>query len=178
MNLSLDTEKPRIEKLKQEHNLSNFDCGIDPINHFLQRFAWQNQKSDSSQTYIALIGDVVIGYYTLTVGEVSYGDAPERLKKGLARYPIPVIILARLAINRNFQGQRLGQGLLVDAMRRTLQVSDIAGIRAIVVHAKDDKAQALYQHFGFEPFIDESLILYRLLKDIRFMLASASGLSK
>jgi GNAT superfamily N-acetyltransferase len=163
-------EKPRIEKLRADHQTDVFDCGNEALNSYLTRFAWQNQRADSSQTYLALMGERVVGYYTLTVGEVSYGDAPERLAKGLSRYPVPVMILARLAVERNFQGQRLGQGLLLDAMRRTLQAAEVAGIRAILVHAKDDRARAFYEHFGFEAFPADSLTLYRLLRDIRLMI--------
>jgi GNAT superfamily N-acetyltransferase len=159
-----------MEKLRAEHQIDLFDCGTQALNRYLQRFAWQNQRADSSQTYVALIGEQIVGYYTLTVGEVSYGDAPERLAKGLPRYPVPIMIIARLAVERTFQGQRLGQGLLLDAMRRTLQVAEIAGIRAILVHAKDERAKAFYEHFGFESFPVNSLTLYRLLKDIRLML--------
>lgn len=170
MSSSSEREKPHIEKLRADHQTDVFDCGTEALNRYLTRFAWQNQRADSSQTYLALIGERVVGYYTLTVGEVRYADAPERLAKGLPRYPVPVMILARLAVERNFQGQRLGQGLFVDALRRTLQAAEVAGIRAILVHAKDDRARAFYEHFGFEPFPADSLILYRLLKDIRLML--------
>ena len=174
MNLPSFPEKPRIEKLRADHQTENFDCGNKALNHYLIRFARQNQRADSSQTYLALIGERVVGYYTLTVGEVRYGDAPERLAKGLPRYPIPVIILARLAVDRDFQGQRLGQGLLLDTMRRTLQAAKVAGIRAILVHAKDDLAREFYEHFGFEAFSPDSLTLYRLLKDIRLMLGESN----
>jgi predicted N-acetyltransferase YhbS len=165
-----DREKPCIEKLRADHQTDTFDCGTKALNRYLTRFAWQNQRADSSQTYLALIGEQVVGYYTLTVGEVRYAVAPERLAKGLPRYPVPVMILARLAVERSFQGQRLGQGLLLDALRRTLQAAEVAGIRAVLVHAKDDSARAFYENFGFEPFPADSLILYRLLKDIRLML--------
>lgn len=164
--------KPHIEKLGAEHELSHFDCGSEPLNRFLTAYAITNQKSGSSQTYVALIGSAVVGYYSLTVGQVLYDDAPKRLAKGLPRHPVPTILLARLAIHKDFHGQKLGSGLLLDAIRRTLQASDIAGIRALLVHAKDENAKAFYEHFGFEAFTGEPLTLYRLLKDIRLMLES------
>jgi GNAT superfamily N-acetyltransferase len=166
--------KPRIEKLRTDHALTGFDRGSQALNTFLERYALANQKAGSSQTYVALIAERIVGYYTLTVGDVAYGDAPERLGKGLARHPIPVMIVARLAIAQGAQGQVLGPGLLRDAMRRTLQVADIAGIRALLVHAKDENAKAFYEHFGFSPFADEPRTLFRLLKDIRHMVASVS----
>ena len=166
-----DAVKPRVEKLRADHAVAGFDCGSAPLNAFLERYALANQKAGSSQTYVALVGEQIVGYYTLTVGDVTYGDAPERLAKGLPRHPVPVMIVARLAIARASQGQGLGPGLLLDAMRRTLQAADIAGIRAILVHAKDDNARAFYEHFGFSSFADEPRTLYRLLKDIRPMLS-------
>lgn len=164
--------QPRIEKLAAGHDLAGFDCGSEGLNRFLTRFALVNQKAGSSQTYLALVGSEVVGYYSLTVGNVLYDDAPKRLAKGLPRHPVPVILLARLAIHKDWQRQRLGQGLMLDALRRTLQAADIAGVRALLVHAKDDKAKAFYEHFGFEPFTAEPLTLYRLLKDIRLMVES------
>lgn len=108
-----------------------------------------------------------MGYYTLVVGQVEYADAPERLKKGLARNPVPIMLLARLAIAIAWQGKGLGAGLLKDAMLRTLQAADIAGIRAFAVHAKDDQARAFYEHFGFSQLPSDPYHLFRLLKDIR-----------
>lgn len=163
------TVKPTIEKLGATHDLSGFDCGVEPLNRFLINFAATNQKTGSSQTYVALVGSAVVGYYSLTVGQVLFDDAPKRLAKGLPHHPVPTILLARLAIHKDFQGQKLGHGLLLDAIRRTLQAADIAGVRALLVHAKDDKAKAFYEHFGFEPFTDAPLTLYRLLKDVRCM---------
>jgi GNAT superfamily N-acetyltransferase len=162
--------QPRIEKLAAGHDLTGFDCGADGLNRFLKQFALVNQKAGSSQTYLALVGSEVVGYYSLTAGNVLYDDAPKRLTKGLPRHPVPVILLARLAIHKDWQRQRLGQGLLLDALRRTLQAADIAGVRALLVRAKDDTAKAFYEHFGFEPYTTESPTLYRLLKDVRSML--------
>lgn len=161
--------KPRIEKLRADHVVSGFDCGVPALTRFLHAFALTNQRSDSAQTYVAMIDDNVVGYYSLTVGDVLFDDAPERLAKGLPRHPVPVLILARLAIDRRHQGRRLGEGLLRDALRRTLTAADIAGIRGVVVHAKDDIARAFYERFGFVSFPGQPLILYRLLKDIRLV---------
>ena len=107
------------------------------------------------------------GFYTLVVGEVAIEDAPERLKKGLARHPIPLMLLARMGVSARFQGQGVGKGLLKDAMLRTLAAADIAGIRAFAVHAKDDKARAFYEHFDFIPSPSDPLHLFVLVKDLR-----------
>jgi len=148
-------------------NSDEFDCGRDALNRFLARYAFQNQQASASQTYIALANETVAGYYTLVVGQVEYDAAPPRLTKGLARRPVPIMLLARLAVATSWQGKGLGSGLLKDAMQRTLQAADIAGIRAFAVHAKDDEARAFYEHFGFSPLPSDPYHLFRLLKDIR-----------
>jgi predicted N-acetyltransferase YhbS len=152
----------RIEKLRRSHAVENFDCGRDVLNRFLIRFALTNQQAQASQSYVALAGDEVV-----VVGEVRYDDAPERLIKGLARHPIPVMVLARLAVATSHQGQSIGAGLLRDAVLRTLQAADIAGIRALVVHAKDDGARRFYEHFDFAPSPTDPLHLFVLVKDLR-----------
>lgn len=157
----------RIEKLQRSHAIDEFDCGRDALNRFLARYALQNQQAGASQTYIGLADKAVAGYYTLVVGQVEYVAAPERLTKGLARHPVPIMLLARLAVATSWQGKGLGAGLLKDAMQRTLQAADIAGIRAFAVHAKDDEARAFYEHFGFSPLPSDPYHLFRLLKDIR-----------
>lgn len=157
----------RIEKLIRLHVVDNFDCGQEALNRFLIRFAMPNQLANASQTYVALSEETVVGYYSLAVGEVGYDDAPERLKKGLARHPIPLMLLARLATDHRWQGRGIGAGLLKDAMRRTLQAADIAGIRAFAVHAKDDSARSFYLHFDFIPSPTDPMHLFVLLKDLR-----------
>lgn len=157
----------RIEKLSRQHAVEDFDCGQEALNRFLIRFALPNQLANASQTYVGLSGDVVIGFYTLVVGEVAYEEAPERLTKGLARHPVPIVLLARLASDRRWQGRGIGAGLLKDAMHRTMQAADIAGIRAFAVHAKDDTARSFYLHFDFIPSPTDPLHLFMLLKDLR-----------
>lgn len=127
------------------------------------------QRANISQTYVAGVDTTIVGYHTLVVGDVAYEDAPERLAKGLPRHPVPVILLARLAVDQIWQGKGLGAALVSDAMRRTLQVADIVGVRALLVHAKDEEAKSFYAYLGFEPFPGEPLTLYRLLKDLRAM---------
>ena len=161
-----------IEKLHRSHAVDEFDCGREALNRFLARYALQNQQAGASQTYVALAAGTVTGYYTLVVGQVEYDAAPERLTKGVARHPVPIMLLARLAIAKPWQGQGLGAGLLKDAMQRTLRAADIAGIRAFAVHAKDDEAKAFYEHFGFSPLPSDPYHLFRLLKDIRTSVSS------
>lgn len=159
--------KPRIEKLGARHDVSSFDCGSEPLNRFLRVYAVNSQAAGSAQTYVSVAGGDVTGYYSLTVGDMNFGDAPERLKKGMPRHRVPVVILGRLAVDIRWQGHKVGQGLLLDALERSGQVADVAGVRGVLVRAKDDRARDFYAHFGFEPTIEDPLVLWRLLKDIR-----------
>jgi GNAT superfamily N-acetyltransferase len=164
------TSALRIEKLQRNHAIELFDCGQEALNRFLIRYAWQNQQAGSSQTYVALDGSKVVGCFTLVVGQVEFAAAPDRMKKGLARHPVPIMLLARLAIATAWQGKGLGSGLLKDAMVRTLRAADIAGIRVFVVHAKDDEAKAFYERFDFLPSPSDPYHLFRLVKDLRSLL--------
>lgn len=162
----------KIEKLNRQHAMEDFDCGEEALNRFLVRFAVQNQQANASQTYVGLADDTVIGFYTLVVGEVSFDDAPERLKKGLARHPVPLMILARLAVSINWQGQGAGAGLLKDAMLRTAQAADIGGIRALATHAKNDNVRTFYERFGLIASPADPLHLFVLIKDIQKILTN------
>jgi GNAT superfamily N-acetyltransferase len=160
-----------VEKLNAAHELDAFDCGKEPLNRFPQRFAFSNQKAGSAQTYVACRGERrVVGYYSLAVGAVEPGDAPGRVSKGLARHPIPIMLLARLAVDRTEQRRGLGKALLKDALLRTAQAADIAGIRALLVHAKDDGARAWYEGFDFEPGPTDPYQLFLLMKDLRALI--------
>lgn len=164
------TEKPVIEKLRRDHAVEGFDCGKGPLNRFLHRFALLGQQSRASQTYVAVQGAELLGYYTLVFGEVVFADAPERLRKGVAQHPVPLMVLARLAVANPAKGRGIGSGLLRDAMLRTLQAADIAGLRALAVHAKDDDARAFYRHFDFIESPTDPMHLFVLLKDLQAQL--------
>lgn len=157
----------RVEKLTRGHAVDAFDCGQEALNRFLVRYALANQQANASQTYVGLADDMVIGFHTLVVGEVAHADAPERLSKGLARHPVPVMLLARLAVSSRWQGRGVGAGLLRDAVIRTIRAADIAGIRALVVHAKDDEARNFYRRFDFQDSPTDPLHLFALMKDLR-----------
>jgi len=156
-----------VEKLRRDHPVEGFDCGHDHLNRYLLRYAWQNQQAGGSQTYVGIVDDTVVGFYTLAVGQVTQEEAPSRLTKGLARHPVPIMLLARLGVDRRWQGQGIGKALLRDAMQRTLQAADIAGIRAFAVHAKDENARRFYEHFDFIPSPVDPMHLFVLLKDVR-----------
>ncbi|MEQ1793796.1 MAG: GNAT family N-acetyltransferase [Nitrospira sp.] len=156
----------RIEKLHPHHAVDAFDCGRDALNRFLQKYALQNQLSGGAHTYVGLADDTVIGYYALAVGSVEHEQAPVRVKKGLAHHAIPIMLLARLAVDLRWQKLGVGAALLKDATLRTLQAAEIAGIRALVVHAKDEGARQFYERFDFRPSPTDPLHLFMLLKDL------------
>ena len=157
-----------LRKIADSDDVASFDCGNPALNQFLQRFALVNQKANSAQTYVCCEQDTgtVAGFYSLAVGSVEPSAAAGRVIKGLARHPVPVMILARLAIDRKHQSAGLGRALLKDALLRTVQAADIAGIRAVLVHAKDDAARNWYLNWGFEPSPTDPYHLFLLVKDL------------
>lgn len=153
--------------LQKFHSVDNFDCGDDSLNDYLKRFAIINNQNGSSRTYVTTKGNRVAGYYTLTPGSVNKADVPHRIGKGLANYPVPVIVLARLAVDKAEKGAGIGKGLLRDALLRIISAADIIGGRAVLVHAKDKHAKSFYEYFGFEVSPIDKFHLYLLLKDIK-----------
>lgn len=163
-----------VRKLAATDRVEAFDCGQPALNQFLQRYALVNQKANSAQTWACCRDDVVVGFYSLAVGSVDRGTAPSRVVKGLARHPVPVMILARLAVDSAHQRKGLGRALLRDALLRTAQAADIAGIRCLLVHAKDDSARQWYENWEFEPSPTDAYHLFLLLKDLQTLIGSAS----
>lgn len=152
--------------LIKDHDRDSFDCGVPALNDYLKKYALQNQKKHAPRTYVATRGNRIVGYYSLAYGSVSLEEAPQSVKSGLPRHPIPVILLARLAVDSTEQGHGLGAALLKDALLRTIQAAEIAGLRAMLVHAKDDAAKRFYEKFGFEPSPIDAYHLFLRLSDI------------
>ena len=138
------------EKLTPEHDVSQFDSGESALNDWLRRRALANEQSGASRTYVICTGKRVIGYYALANGAVAHSTATGKARRNMPE-PIPVMVLGRLAIDQSFQGRGLGVALLRDAVLRTLQAADIAGIRAILVHAISEDAKKFYERCGFTP---------------------------
>lgn len=151
--MSLSPPRP----LAISHDVSTFDCNRPQLDIWLKQRALKNEEAGASRTYVVCEGMRVVGYYSLATGAVRAMDAPGKIKRNMPD-PIPVMLIGRLAVDRNFQGQGVGQDLLQDAIRRTLNAADIAGIRAILVHALDSGAVAYYRRNGFiespiDPFV-------------------------
>lgn len=164
-------QKPPLsnaEPISESHDVSRFDCGgHEPLNDWLKRFALTNQKNESARTYVVHRNRLVVGYYSISAGSVSVEEAPARIAKGLVWHPIPVILLARLAVDKDEKGTGLGKALLKDALLRIAQAADIVGARAVLVHAIDEPAKKFYLHFDFEPSPIHELQLMLLMKDLR-----------
>lgn len=153
--------------LEEFHSVDGFDCDVEALNTYLKKFALANNKNSSAKTYVATRDNQVVGYYTIAAGSVAQEEAPERIRKGLAKHPIPVILLARLAVDKAEQSTGIGKGLLKDSLLKIVGAADIIGARAVAVHAKDTRAQSFYEHFGFESSPIDPFHLYLLLKDIK-----------
>lgn len=163
----------RPKPLTAQHDLVGFDCGKPALNDWLVRHAMQAQSSGSARTFVYTQREQVVGYFSLTVGQIDVLDTPARIRKGMGQYPLPVVILARLAVSNQHQGLGIGTGLLRDAIVRTLLIAEQAGIRALLTHPIDEQAEQFYQRFGFEPspLLDRRLYVL-LLKDARRLLGA------
>jgi GNAT superfamily N-acetyltransferase len=131
------------EPLNPEHKIDFFDCGETSLNNWLKERAIKSESTGAARTYVVCADNRVVGYYCLSTGSVMRDQAPGKIKQNMPD-PIPVIIVGRLAVDRNHQGQGLGKALIKDAVLRSLQASVIAGIRAILVHALNEKAKQFY----------------------------------
>jgi GNAT superfamily N-acetyltransferase len=157
--------------LTLHHDLSAFSSGEPELDEWLVRRALTNQASGASRTYVVTLENRVIAYYALANGSILAAGAPGRVKRNMPD-PIPVMILGRLAVDQTWQGKGLGMALLRDAVLRTLQAAEIAGIRAILVHALHERAASFYRHAGFIPSPMDDYILMLTLKDARAALGS------
>lgn len=138
------------EPLAAAHLLADFECGEASLDEWIKRRAWGNQQSGASRTFVVADNDGrVWGYYAMAAGAVSHQTATGSVRRNMPD-PIPVMVLARLAVDRRAQGTRLGAALLQDAVNRAVAVSHNAGVRALLVHSLDDRAKRFYEHYGFQ----------------------------
>ena len=154
--------------MELSQDCSAFDCGEAELNDWLRRHALSSGKNGGARTFVAVDpANRVIAYYAIAAQSVVAGTAPVRLRKGLPRHPIPVLLIARLAVDQNFKGMGLGAGLLKNALLRCLNASCEVGVRAVIVDAKNEAAQRFYEHYDFEVFPENPKRLYLLIKDLR-----------
>jgi GNAT superfamily N-acetyltransferase len=161
------------EKLSPDHDLSQFQCGEPALDDWLRKRALQNEESGASRTYVVCVGRRVVAYYALAAGAVAHVDAPGRVRRNMPD-PVPVMVIGRLAIDQSIQGQGIGPALLRDAILRTLQAAEIAGIRAILVHAISERAKHFYEKWGFISSPVEPLTLMITVAEARKAVAEKS----
>ena len=159
----------KIEKISAKHNREEFDCEEESLNDFLKRFARQNDEKGFGRTYVAILPNetTIYGYYTILSGAVRFDNMPEKLP----RYPVPVIHIGRLAIDKTAKGQGLGKALLYDALKKAENLAEQLGVFAIEVYALTPQAKRFYLKFGFKQLLDDDLHLYITLKTVRKILA-------
>lgn len=158
------------EPLGSSHELGSFDCGVASLNNYLVKRALDDQRAGKSRTYVLTNRASVVGYFSLAAGAVAPPQAASRLAKGQGNQPIPVVLLARLAVDSKWQGRRFGEALLVEALARSAAAAEVIGARAVLVHAIDERARSFYLKYGFEPLPTGDLHLVMLMKDIHKML--------
>ena len=161
----------KIESLNQEHLIAEFDCGDEQKNKFLKQFALQNSKGGLGRTYVAVIPNEenrVYGYYTISSSAVKFENLPPA--KHLPRYPLPAILIGKLAIDKTAQKQGLGTALLFNALKRATTVAEEIGVFLIEIKAVNERAKNLYQKIGFLEMLDEPMKLYLGIKKVRQLL--------
>ncbi len=150
--------------LDKSFDRENFDCGYLALNNFLKTKARQNQQTGFNRTFVVIKSDdvkkMVLGYYSLSMGEINLMSLPENLLKKLPKHPVPVVRMGRLAVDKSQQGQGIGHLLLVDALKRIIVAASSVGVYAVVVDAKNEDAKRFYLKYGFVQLVDESMSLF------------------
>jgi GNAT superfamily N-acetyltransferase len=156
--------------LTADHDLELFDCGTPFLNDWLKQRALKNEMNGASRSYVVCDGNTVVGYYCLSTGHAFRDQVPKSLQRNMPD-PIPLVILGRLAVDGEYQGRKIGSALLQDAVLRVLNVADIAGVKAILVHAISDEAKNFYLSRGFLESPIKPMTLYFKLNPVRQLLA-------
>jgi GNAT superfamily N-acetyltransferase len=163
------------EPLAAHHRIDDFDSGEPSLDDWLKRRAAMNQVSGASRTFVVCEGKTAVGYYALASSAISVKAAPGRFRRNLPD-PIPVVVLARLAVTRSHHGQGLGRALFQDAARRVIQAADAIGVRGMIVHALSEEAKAFYLRLGLEPSPLEPMTLMVTLADLKASISNGADL--
>lgn len=158
----------RLARLEWHHQLDRFDSGNEVLDAWLARHGLAAQQMDTARTFLLLdADDALVGYFSLTMGSVLRQNAPAKLVRGLPNYPVGMVLLARLAVDRRHQGSGVGRLLLAEALRKAVTAGEAAAARLVVVDAIDPSAARFYSRHGFISLPEQPLRLYRRMKDIR-----------
>lgn len=157
-----------VVPLESSHDVSRFSCGKPEMDDWLRRYALTNMNLGATRTYVTCEtgGNLVRGYHSLAASSIEFAKAPKKVRKQLGRYPIPVVLLARLAVDQRFQGMGVGASLLIDALRRARAAAQVIGARAVLVDALDDEARAFYERYDFEPSPTNPYQLLLVMQDL------------
>jgi predicted N-acetyltransferase YhbS len=169
----LSTRFGAVEPLGSRHQVDHFECGREQLDRWLRAYAGQGHRRDTARTFaVCRQGETdVVGYYTLVASQVEQREATAEVQRGTSKhFPIPVCLIARLAVDHSEQGGGLGRSLLLDALQRTEHASRSVAMRAVLVHALDEEAAAFYARFGFKPVSAEPLTLMVPLEAVRHTL--------
>lgn len=150
--------------LTKEQDIAAFDSGDPVLDLWLQRTALKNERNGASRTFVVCDENRVIGYYALATGAVEQGDVPGKVRRNMPD-PIPVIVLGRLAVDREYQGKGIGRGMLKDAVLRVIGVAEQVGVKAVLVHAISEEAKRFYLRAGFDESPTNDMTLMITIKD-------------
>lgn len=166
--MSEGSPKWRIEPIRKDHVRSAFDCGVSELDDFIRKYARQNERLGLGRTFVATRGrgGPVLGYFTLRAGSVECRALPLEETKRFPKYPVPVVHLAKLAVDRSARGEGLGERLLLDALRRAFDASVAIAAFAVEVIAIDARARDFYVRYGFKPLVNDELHLYLSMKTL------------
>lgn len=160
------------QRISSEHMIENFDCGEISLNDWLKKRAIKNDLTDASRTYVVCCKNVVVAYYSLHLGCIQHFEAVSKIKRNMPD-PIPAIVMGRLAVDVNHQGKGLAKALVKDIFLRAIQVSDLAGTKAVLVKALNDEVTAFYQSFGFVQSKGDPHLLMKAIAEVRVSLDQA-----
>jgi len=165
--IALDLIPPAPITADQE--LANFDCGESSLNEWLKKRALKNHVAGASRCFVVCAGTEVIGYYSLSAGAISHEAAPKAMRRNMPN-PLPILLLGRLAVDKRYHNQRIGQALLRDAMMRAVSVAGDAGVFALLLHALSDQAKQFYLSRGFVESPLQPMTLIMTIETIRSIL--------
>jgi GNAT superfamily N-acetyltransferase len=162
--------------IKKEYQKAAFDCGIEELNQYLKYYALKNDLMNIGKTFVALVEEIVAGYVTLSGAQISKEALPEAVRQTLPRYPVPVMLIGKIAVDLRFQNKGIGAFLLSQALEKALGISQTMGLYAVVVDAIDENAKGFYLRYGFIPFKESSLRLFLSMREIRESYINKPGL--